>query len=431
MHRRPDAVPSRRGFLHGLAAGSLGLVGAPAWRDTRIDDAPPLPPTPADPDERFWEEVKAQFPLKDGVTPMNAANLCPAPRQVVGAQAAAMRDVDGDVSFQNRAKYGELHEAARRAVAADLGVTPDEIALVRNTSEANNIIVGGLPLSAGDEVVVFDQNHPTNNVAWDVRARRYGFTVRRVSLPEAVTTREQALEAFTRAFTPRTRAVAFSDVSNVTGARLPVEALCEAAHDRGIHVHVDGAQTWGVRHLNLATYGCDSYASSAHKWLCGPKEIGLLYVRRDRQADIWPGVVGVGWGADAEPDARGARKFETLGQRDDSAVAALAAAVAFRTRIGAAQIEARVSELAAALRERLAALPGAQLVTPADEALNAGVVICRFEGADPRMLFQRLYDEHGIAGAPTGGLRLCPHVYNTMADVERAVAAVRGIVRAA
>ena len=428
-----STAPSRRHFLRGLAAGSLGLaVTRPAHgaaAGTRA--APALRATPAAPDERFWEEVKAQFPLREGIIPMNAANLCPAPLSVIEAQVAAMRDVDGDVSSQNRATYDRLREAVREAVATDLGVTGDEVALVRNTSEANNIVVAGLPLGAGDEVVVFDQNHATNNVAWDVRAKRHGFTVRRVTLPDALSDPAQALAAFRGAFTPRTRVLAFSDVSNVSGVRLPVEALGAAAHAVGAHVHVDGAQTWGVRRIDLATYGCDSYAASAHKWLCGPKEIGLLYVRRERIPAIWPGVVGVGWGPRAETDAVGARKFETLGQRDDSATAALAAALAFRARLGPEHIEARVGELAAAVREGLAALPDARLVTPRDAALNAGVVIARIDGADPRRLIQRLYADHGIAGAATGGLRLCPHIYNTMADVDRARAALRDALRAA
>lgn len=424
------SAPTRRRFLRGLAAGTLGLaVTRPAHATT--DPAPPLRTTPAAPDEQFWEEVKAQFPLRDGIVPMNAANLCPAPLSVIEAQVAAMRDVDGDVSSDNRAKYDELRDVVRQAIAADLGVGNDEVALVRNTSEANNIVVGGLPLDRDDEVIVFDQNHATNNVAWDVRAARHGFTVRRVALPDGVSDPAQALAAFTAAFTPRSRVLAFSDVSNVSGVRLPVEALCEAAHARGMHVHVDGAQTWGVRQLDLARYGCDSYAASAHKWLCGPKEIGLLYVRRERIAAIWPGVVGVGWGPRAEPDAAGARKFETLGQRDDSAAAALAAALAFRARLGPAAIEARVSALAATLRDGLAALPGARLVTPSAPALNAGVVIVRIDGADVRRAVERLYREHRIAGAATGGLRLCPHIYNTMADVEGAVESVRRVISTA
>jgi selenocysteine lyase/cysteine desulfurase len=388
-----------------------------------------LPQRPARPDEAYWQQVKAQFPLREGVVPLNAANLCPAPRTVVDAVASGMRDVEGDVSFQNRAKYDTLRETVREAIAAHVGATADEIAIVRNTSEGNNVIVNGVPLEPGDDVLLFDQNHATNSVAWDVRAARTGFSVRRVTLEEPVRSAAQIVERFRSALTARTRVIAFSDVSNTTGVRMPTRELCLMARERGIHAHVDGAQTWGALVRDLHEIGCDSYAASAHKWLMGPKEAGVLYVRQDRIADIAASVVGIGWGNDAETTARGARKYETLGQRNDAIIAALQPALRFHELIGPAVIEARMLELAGAFKEGLRALPGASLVTPQPEGLSAGVVIVRFDGVDMRALYERLYADHGLAAAPTGGLRFSPHVYVTMADVDRTIEAVAGLVR--
>ncbi|MEX2610608.1 MAG: aminotransferase class V-fold PLP-dependent enzyme [Gemmatimonadota bacterium] len=429
------AALSRRRFLSRGAAASLGLAALPglggaagalrAAPPRGTTAAPALRPPPARaPDEAYWELVRAQFPLREGVIPMNAANLCPAPRQVIDAVAAAMRDVDGDVSFQNRGKYGDLLEATRARLAAYLGADADEIAIVRNTSEANNIIVGGLELGPGDEVLLLDQNHPTNNVAWDVRAARFGFSVRRIPVPPTLPTPAAVLDAFLSELRPATRVLAFTDVSNTTGLRMPSAALCAAARERGVYTHADGAQTFGALVRDLHAMGCDSYAASAHKWFMGPDEAGVLYVRRERIETIWPGMVGVGWGNGAATSARGARKFETLGQRNDATIAGFAAAVAFHETIGPAVVEARVLELATALRAAIAALPGATLITPAPAEMRAGVVIASFAGADAGALYRRLYEEHGVAGASTGGMRLCPHIYNTLADVERAAAAV-------
>lgn len=379
--------------------------------------------------EDYWRQVQHQFAIRAGTTPLNAANLCPAPRSVSEAAIAAMRDIEADVSFHNRAKYGATQEAVRDSLAAELGVSADEIAIVRNTSEGNNIVAGGLPLRQGDEVVLFDQNHPTNNVSWDVRGARSGFTVRRVAVPAPPPSAAEMVDLFRRAITPRTRVLAFSDVSNTTGVRLPAAELCRLARERGIHTHVDGAQTFGVLRVNLRELGCDSYASSAHKWAMGPKEAGVLYVRQERIAELWPGAVGVGWGDDAETSARGARKFETLGQRNDATIAAFGAALAFRGQVGPARIEARVLELAAAMKEGLGRIPGARLATSRAPELSAGVIVLRIDGVDNRRLYEVLYTEHGIAGAPTGGLRFCPHIYNTMADVDRTVATVDSLVR--
>ena len=426
------AGTSRRDFLSRTARGSLALAVAPALGHLGLaacsPAAPGQAPSPSE-GEAYWRWVRGQFAIRDGVTLLNAANLCPAPRAVTDAAIAAMRDIEGDVSFHNRAKYAETQERVRRALATHLGASEDEIAIVRNTSEANNIVAGGLPLRAGDEVVLFDQNHPTNNVSWEVRGARFGFSVRRVSVPAPPGSTDEIVELFRGALGPRTRVLAFSDVSNSTGVRLPVAELCRIARERDLHVHVDGAQTFGAFQVNLRELGCDSYASSAHKWAMGPKEAGVLYVRSERIAELWPGDVGIGWGNGAETSARGARKFETLGQRNDATIAAFGAALEFREQIGPARIEARVMELAAALKEGLAGMRGARLATSRAPELSGGVVVVRFDGADNRRVYEALYTEHGIAGAPTGGLRFCPHIYNTMAEVERTVAAVDGMVR--
>jgi len=429
---RSHQGPSRRRFLGQVARGSLGLAMAPlAFREATTlhaarGGAAPVGGAPAGApvDEAYWTQVRAAFPLRGGIAPMNSANLCPAPRMVIDASIEAMRDVDADVSSQNRSKYNALREEVRERLASYLGADADELAIVRNTSEANNIIVGGLPLGEGDEVVIFDQNHATNSVSWDVRAAQHGFSVRRVGVPEAPEGSGELLDAFVAELTPRTRAISFSDISNVTGVRLPVAELCRIARERGIHAHVDGAQSFGFLDLDLQALGCDSYASSAHKWFMGPKEAGILFVRGERIAEIWPGVVGVGWGNGAATSARGARKFETLGQRNDATMAGMAAALDLHESIGPARVEARVVELASLLKSGLGAIPGAHPITPLSPELSGGVVIYRFEGVEARPLFEGLYEEYRVAGATTGGMRLCPHVYNTREDVERAVTGI-------
>ncbi len=422
---------TRRTFLRDALAGvvvlptTLGASPSPSIPGAGrglLHPSPALPPQASPRDEAYWALVRAQFAFRESRVPMNAANLCPSPRAVAETVSRLTHDIDVDCSFQNRAKFDELLETSRRMVADHLGVSPEEIALVRNTSEANNTINAGLPLEDGDEVVVWDENHPTNNVAWDVRAARYGIRVRRVAVPARPAGTQDLIDPFVAALTDRTRVVALTHISNLSGIRLPVREITEAAHRRGIHVHVDGAQSFGAVHVDLREMGCDSYTASAHKWFMGPKEAGVLYVRENRISSIWPAGVAPGWGTDADPDVAGARKFESLGQRDDACLASIGTTVAFHREIGAAAIDARVTELATALKEGVTAL-GAPLVTPLEPHLSGGVCILEVAG-DRNAVYQRLYEEYGIAGAPTGGLRFSPHIYNTMAHVERAVAAV-------
>ena len=417
--------PDRRRFLGAAFTGAAALAVP-----SRLAAGPrpsPLPAPGAAPDERFWTLVRAQFSLAPGLVVMNAANLCPAPWPVQERLLAWTRDMDADPSFHGRAGFGGLREASRAAVAGLLGAEPDEIALTRNTSESNNTVVAGLDLGPGDEVVLWDQNHPTNLTSWQVRARRHGFTVRTVSVPAGADDADALAAPFLDALGPRTRVLAFSHVSNSSGVRLPAARLCSEAAARGTFSLVDGAQSCGALHVDVKDLGCDAYSASAHKWLMGPREAGILYVRGERAADLWAADVGVGWeGA----EGRGARRFETLGQRDDAAVAAVAAAVAFHEALGGPDaVEGRVLELAAAVRQGLERrFPGVAVAASADPALSGGVVVFRIPGLDHGAAYERLYQEHRVGAARMGeGLRLSPHVYNTLDDVERVLDALAAV----
>jgi len=378
-------------------------------------------------DEAYWGRVKDQFALAPGLILMNAANLCPSPYPVQEAVFRYTRSVNRDASFQNRAQFAPLREEARRALAAYVGAGPHEIAITRNTSEGNNTVVNGLDLGPGDEVILWDQNHPTNNVSWDVRARRMGFTVRRVSTPSGRDARPDTLMApFVDAISPATRVLAFSHISNISGTALPVDLLCALARDQGILTLVDGAQTFGAVELDLPAMGCDFFTSSSHKWFVGPKEAGILFVREASQERLWPSHVGVGWESAV---SAGAQKFENMGQRDDAAVASMGPSAAFHQAIGPGAVEARVRQLAGAVREGLeGAVPGVRIFTPELELSRGGVVVFQLPGADHDQVYEALYARHGIGCAAMHGiftgLRLSPHIYNTMAQVDEAVEAV-------
>ena len=196
------------------------------------------------------------------------------------------------------------------------------------------------------------------------------------------------------------------------------------AKQRGLYVHIDGAQSWGALDVDLRALGCDSYSASAHKWFCGPKEVGLLYVKAANVDRLWPTEVAPGWGDTADTTLVGARKFESMGQRDDSALAAVGATVDVHAAIGQAAVEDHMLALATRLKEGLADA-GASLLTPMDRDLSTGVVIMEVPADNRQTLLDAMYKEHGIAGATTGGLRLCPHLYNTEDHVDRAIAGVK------
>ena len=321
-----DWQVSRRRFMKRLAGG-LAAGGALVYGSSLLGSSAHAAPfqdmDAADSgvdakDERYWHAVRSQFLLREDLALMNAANLCPSPFPVMEAVFKYTRDLDTDASFQNRAKYRQIREDTREKMARLLGAHADEIALVRNTSEANNVISSGYHLGAGDEVLLSDLNHPSNNKAWEVKSRRYGFKINYVSVALIPQSEDEIVEAFEKAYTPATKIMSFTHVSNTTGLAMPARKLCAAARTRGVFSLVDGAQSFGALRIDLADMGCDAYTGSAHKWFMGPKEVGVLYVRKDSQGHVWPSIVSAGW----RDDVDSARKYEVLGQRDDAALTA-------------------------------------------------------------------------------------------------------------
>jgi selenocysteine lyase/cysteine desulfurase len=366
----------------------------------------------------------AAFGFADDRVPMNAANLCPMPTAVSQAVERYGRELDRDMSHVSRGRIEALKEEARSRLARQLGVSADELAIVRNTSEANNIIVQGLPLNAGDEILLWDQNHPSNGVAWDVQAARHGCTVRRLAVPGNIRSIDEAVDLFTNATAADTRVVSFTHISNVSGLRLPAREICAALKKKGdVYIHVDGAQTWGICNVDLRQLGCDSFSASAHKWFMGPREVGLLYVRQPHIERIWPNCVSVPWGSDVAPSVAGARKFETFGQRDDASIAALGDSVAFHETHTPAAIEDRAVALAQRLRDGLADLE-VLFASPLRADFRSNVVILAAPSENGGMLVEHMLREAGIIVAAVGGLRLTPHVYNTEKHIDRAIAAV-------
>lgn len=381
--------------------------------------------------DMYWELVRHQFIFPDTAIPMNSANLCPSFESVASKVAELTRVVDYDVSLNNRAQFNDRLSSSRMKVAAQIGADPDEIALVRNTSEANSVITNGLDFKSGDEVVIWDQNHVTNNEAWDIRARRFGLKVVRVALPRLPESDEQIVELFSKACTDRTKAVSFTECSNVSGLKLPAKKIVVMAREKGIHCHVDGAQSWGASALNLHDMGCDTFSASAHKWFMGPKEVGILYVRKGRAGGIWPNTIGYTGEIKVELDLDNAKKFETLGQRDDAAIAAIADTADIHTQIGPRRVEARIAELASQLKQGLKDL-GATLVTPENPAMSGGVVVIEVPKQNQKTVVDTLYSKFGMAASSSGGLRFCPHIYNTQAHIQRAldgVASMRDLIK--
>jgi isopenicillin-N epimerase len=415
---------SRRNFARLFAfGGSAALLSDPAWA-RQASPATSLASGGAAAGEVFWTSVRDQFVMPADLAVMNAANLCPASRPALDALARETQSVDRDPSPNNRARLYPEKEKTRQALAAFLRATPDEIIITRNTSESNNLVSSGLDFKAGDEVIVHSDNHPSNLAAWREKGKRFGFSVVTVDQKNPHPGPEYYVDAFTRAMTPRTKVLCFTHLSSTVGDLLPARELCRIARERGVLTLLDGAQSFGLLDVNLADIQPDFYSGSAHKWPCGARECGVLFVSKAAQARLWPSIYS------AYPGAAGfSSTFEGFGQRDEATMIAFRAALEFQETVGRAAIERRARELATQLIAGLSQLPGVKVWTSPAPALRVAVVSFLPGTLDPGKLATALYEKDKVAVATRGGqdrrgLRVSAHLYNSPVEIDRLLSAL-------
>lgn len=426
MKKQHPAATQRRDFLKHLLAGSAVAVAAPAFTQPVIANTQETLAKPAGlPDETYWQQVKSQFAVPAEKVMFNAANLCPSPRFISQQVAEKTLALGTDVSSQQRRRFADIRQQTLQSLSEFLSVSRSEVGITRNTTESNNIIVSGLDLKPGDEVLLWDQNHPSNNLAWEARAKRAGFTVRKVAVPDQPQTAEELIAPFVEAITAKTRLISVSHISNVSGLILPVREICAIARERNILSMVDAAQSFGLLDINLSEMDCDFFTASTHKWLMGPLENGVLYVKESVMSQLWPLVVGSGWKDITAVD----EKYCKLGQRNEIGTAAIKDILSFHNTIGKGHIETRSRQLGHYLQQQIRQqIPKAVIVTPSSPLFSAAVVVIRLPEQQPAEVVAELYNKYSIAVSATGGIRLAPHIYNTLADIDKVVNALMAIV---
>jgi selenocysteine lyase/cysteine desulfurase len=413
----------RRSFLRHAALGAAGLGLARGAEAT-------LPEFAAERPEPFWEAVRALYPLESGFSYFNTGGLGSTPTPVLGRVAEVTR------RLQAKAEHGHAQFTAARAdVARFLGADPAEVAFVRNATEANATVAAGLALRAGDEIIFESHAHPGGSFPWLQAARARGVVVRTFE-PDARTAAGN-LERITALCGPRTRVLQLSHITAPTGITLPARAAADLCRARGIWFHLDAAQSAGMVPVDFAALGCDSLAVSGHKWIGGPLETGVLCVRRARQEELAPPLVGAHSG-DLDASGRlalsaGALRYE-YGTRNVATALGLAEAMRLQERIGRERIAARGRQLAARVRAGLAALPGVEILSPEPGELAAAMVTFRTARIPHDRLFGLLLRERNIRTRPVteenlNALRISTHLCNSPAQVDALVAAVGEFLR--
>ena len=421
--------------LHFLRLLGLGVGAAVAGRASVADGEPsPAWPVAFRPEapEAFWAAVRAQYAVDPTLTYFNSGGLGPSPRPVLDILDFTAR------ALQHRVETGHFFfEQARGIVAQFLGAKPDELCFTRNATEGNSIIAAGLQLRAGDEVVLETHAHPGGSLPWLNQARQAGVVIK-TFVPDERSAAGN-LERIAALLGPRTRVVQVSHVTAPTGILLPVPEIAALCRERGVWCHVDGAQSLGMIPLDLPALGCDSFAGSGHKWLGGPRESGVLYIREAQIERVAPLHLGAYSSGDFDFSGQvvytqGVRRHE-YGTRNAASVVALAEATRFQTEIGRERLAARNAALVAQLADGLLRLPRVQVLTPAEPAQRAAMLTFRVDGIVGGKVFQRLLEAGRLRCRPVNeegldAVRVSCHVFNTQEECARLVAGVAQLVNA-
>ena len=411
----------RRSFLTSVAGAAGAISLSPRWLKL-LEQAPAQLPARSlyDTDqEKYWAELRKQFLIPADEVYLNCGTVGSSPAPVLRAVFDGYNDTEKmaqsdpeDYPIWGYASWNEF----RDPLAAFVGCTRDEIALVRNATEANNYIANGLDMKPGDEVLMTDQEHPGGEEPWKLRAKRYGIVVKKVSLPLPAANPADVLNLFRDAITPRTRVIFFSHITTVTGVVLPAKELCALAREKGIISAVDGAHVIGMMRLNVREIGCDFYASSPHKWLVAPKGTGFLFVRDEMIDRVWNTVTTAGWD---DPKIR-AERFQRIGSSNVPSLWGLHASIKLANDIGMEHIERRHRQLADHILEEMLKR-GAESWTSSDAALRCGIVTVNVPPIQRMDLENWLWKTHKIRirGGDPSKLRLSTPYYLQKEDITR------------
>jgi selenocysteine lyase/cysteine desulfurase len=426
----PDLMSSRRSFFRKSlgVAGSLSLSPF-AHKATAEDIADALhslngrSSLDAANDDDLWSRVAQAYTVSPNILNLNNGGVSPQPKIVQDA-------VDRYYHFSNEMPTYYMwqildkgREPVRRKLADLAGVSNEEVAINRNATEALATVTYGITLTKGDEVIMTKQDYPNMIQAWKQKELREGIRIKWLNLVLPIENDDSILKAFTDATTPRTKIWHITHMINWTGQILPVKKLCEEARKRNIISVVDGAHTFAHMDYRIADFNPDYFGTSLHKWLCAPFGTGMLYVKKENIAGLWPLF------PNEKPQAADIRKFETLGTRSFAPEQAIGQAIDFHNAIGSKRKEERLRYLKNYWCEKLRQHSRIKLNVSLKPEYSCALGNFSVDGIEPEAVTHRLMSEHqihtvAIKWENISGVRVTPHVYTSAKDMDRFVEAV-------
>ncbi len=420
---------NRKTFLKLLTGSAAAISLNPLAARGQGDPAPARTGLAEPPDTSNWARIRDLFPLTRERVYFNTGGLGPPSGPVLDV----LREQTLDQAISGETGHGLFHRAHRTA-ADYLGAEEEEVCFTRNATEGNSIIAAGLDLRPDDEVIFESHAHPGGSFPWLVQQKENGIKVR-IFEPDP-NSPEGNLDRIFSMVNERTRVIQVSHLTAPTGILFDVAGIAREARRRGIWFHIDGAQSAGMIPVDLHRIGCDSYATSGHKWMNGPQETGILYIARERMAEVACSHAGAYSLSDYKlPDRMTyvpTTQRHEYGTRDAAPVAGLETAILLQNRIGRERIARHGKSLVDRTRSTLREIDGLEILTPDHPEMYNSIISFRLEGLVSDDIARMLTGDYhlrcrNVTERGLNAIRISWHVYNSEDDLELLASAVRSI----
>jgi isopenicillin-N epimerase len=394
----------------------------------------PRPVVYDDAAERRHVQIRGEFLLDPDVVFLNHGSFGACPRPVFEAYQKWQLELERQpVEFLSRRQKDLLH-SARGSLASYLHANTDDVVFLPNVTTALNVVAHSLPLQPGDEILTTNHEYGALERTWTFVNEQHQATLKVQKLPPRLEEPNAVVEAVWEGVTPRTKVLFLSHITSPTAVILPIEPLIQRARAAGIWTVIDGAHAPGQVDIDLQAMGVDFYGGNCHKWLSSAKGAGFLYARPEVQELIQPLVVSWGW---RPRDAWSTPFVDTIQRQathDISAYLSVPAAIDYQQQRDWSSVRQECHELVRLARQGMVEISGVEPPVADDPRWFAQMATLPLPpGSDAPKIKQRLYDEYHVeipanqwGDAPS--LRVSVQGYNTRADIERLLSAVRGVL---
>jgi selenocysteine lyase/cysteine desulfurase len=374
-------------------------------------------------DEEYWRPIQQSFEPSPHFINLDHAFYCAAPTIVMDRLLENTRRINQLTALYMRRHDIEDRFEIRKKMADFAGVAVEELLITRSTTESLDAVIMGLEIGADEEVIIAETDYHNMVATWQMKEKRYGVKIKTIKVPITPKNPKEIIDLYAKAITPKTKYIHLTHLINYNGQILPVKEITEIAHRQGIEVICDSSQSFAHIDFKISDLNCDYWAASLHKWLAAPVGSGLLYIKKEKIKKVWP-LFG-----DYRHPEDDIRKFERIGTYPSAIYLTIADSLRFHNSIGTKFQEERLRYLKDYWTSKVVQFPKIKFTGPLDEKQSCGIANFAVEGKTPFEVADYLYDKHKIftVGYDRGGItgvRVTPHIYTTLKELDKLVKAV-------